>query len=476
MASSSVLRIDVLPDDEDAVFTQDHTPAPPPQHLRRRRANTDSALLCADLHTPPPPPPPGPHARGRGASSGYMSSCSNVQSPRNVIMQPHPHHLHRPLPSHSPLDHEELLSDYSTARQYSSSNYYQQREYEATLFRTGIYSRLEHSNTSTLTRNTPTGHRVPWTPPTSLQDDQLTAYHVELDSHLVDHVIRKPRHAHQRSLEGDHMIPRSHHAHQRSLEGDHVTPRSHHAHQRSLEGDHMTPRSHHTHQRSLEDHMTPRSHHAHQQSLDAENLNPNVPPPSSSHSNPGFKRQQSPPKTPLVLLLRTLEGLDGKVKRWLIKADQHLKWAEFENAIPYLESAIVHTRVYPSLQLILWELLGNAQMALGRSKKASICHLHHLAYSRAQGDQRGVARAECNLGISYMQLGLFKLAGRCFLQYLKNCRSLQVCRLLWYRFWLEASHPSISATAIQWNFSLMDTVHYREVVLQRSIKKFNIGQ
>lgn len=140
----------------------------------------------------------------------------------------------------------------------------------------------------------------------------------------------------------------------------------------------------------------------------------------------GMKRRRTPSGTPLAQVMKSLEGLDGKVKRWLIKADQHLKWEEFEKAVPFLENAIISTQVYPSLQMILWELLGNTQMALGMSKKASVCHLHHLAHSRAQGDLRSMTRAECNLGISYMQLGLLKLAGRCFLQYLKNSRSLQV--------------------------------------------------
>lgn len=195
------------------------------------------------------------------------------------------------------------------------------------------------------------------------------------------------------------------------------------------------------------DHMMPAAH-AHQYSLSTDQLQPNVTPSHSNvavnrrehyplstdqlqsntnpfHSNVGVKRHRSPPKTPLALVSKQLAGLDVDVRRWIVKADQHLKWEEFENAIPYLESVIVRTPAYPRLQLVLWELLGNAQMAIGMSKKASICHLHHLAHCRSQGDLRGLSRAECNLGIAYMQMGLYKLAGRCFLQYLKHCRSLQ---------------------------------------------------
>lgn len=131
------------------------------------------------------------------------------------------------------------------------------------------------------------------------------------------------------------------------------------------------------------------------------------------------------PRASLAVLSNQLAGLDGEVKRWLLKADQHLKWEEFESAVPFLESVIVRTSVYPRLQLLLWELLGNAQMALGASKKASVCYLHHLAFCRSLGDFRGLTRAECSLGIAYTQLGLLKLAGRCFLQYLGNSRRLE---------------------------------------------------
>ncbi len=125
-----------------------------------------------------------------------------------------------------------------------------------------------------------------------------------------------------------------------------------------------------------------------------------------------------------MTVLRRLERVDGDVKRWIIKADQYMKWEEFEKAIPFLEATVMRSEPFPQLQQILWELLGNAQMAVGMCKKASVCYLRHLAHSRALGDVRGVTRAECNLGISYMQLGLLKLAGRSFMQYLNNSRGL----------------------------------------------------
>lgn len=336
MASSSVLRIELAPDD----FTPARISSTwPPKH-RRQRAYTDSTLLSAHLD-PVPQRDEGhtlhPCAQGHGAagSSGYMSSCSNLHSPRVIVTRPHPSHLHGPLPFHSQREHEreELLSN---RREHSNSGYYHHRLYEDSL-RNGVYSRLDHSPADTLTRRTPQHH---WTPPTSLP---------------VDHVMPRPRHVHQHSLDMDQF------------------------------NSHLTP----------------------------------------LHSECGGKKRHGPPKTPLGLLLKRLEGLDGQVKRWIIKADQHLKWEEFDKAIPFLEGTIVQTQAYPNIQFVLWELLGNAQLAAGMTKKASVCYLHHLAYSRAQADFRSMTRAECNLGITYMQLGLLKLAGRSFLQYLRNSRSLQ---------------------------------------------------
>jgi len=130
-------------------------------------------------------------------------------------------------------------------------------------------------------------------------------------------------------------------------------------------------------------------------------------------------------KTLVTSVLEKLEEVDMEVKRWVVKADQHLKRSEYKDAIPYIEAVIVRIQPYHRLQLLLWELLGNAHMAVSNWKKASICHLHHLGYSRALKDFKSVTRAECNLGISYLKLDLLKLASRCFVQYLKNCKFLR---------------------------------------------------
>lgn len=305
MASSSQLRIEL---------------APPSSCLRRQRAYTDPSTLSDECHTSPHQLTPlGP--RGAGYSSGYMSSCS---SPR-VLLKPRP----------SWQRSEDLLSEQSDDLEQGNVREQQQQQQHATMH-DGIYSRLDHSANSTLTRHTSTQHTPSWIPPPPPPPTTGTG----MDHEATDQF-------------SEEYVP--------------------------------------------------------------------------FHSNIGVKRQRSPGagRTPLAVALETLGGLDEEVKRWLLKADRHLKWEEFESAIPFLESVIVRTQTLPRLQLVLWEFLGNAQLAVGKAKKASVCYLHHMAHCRAQGDYNGLTRAECNLGITYMQMGLLKLAGRCFLQYLKKCRSAQ---------------------------------------------------
>lgn len=126
----------------------------------------------------------------------------------------------------------------------------------------------------------------------------------------------------------------------------------------------------------------------------------------------------------MASILRKMEGLEAEVKRRIVKVDQQMKRGEYEEAIPVLEAILMRVQQYPRLQLLLWEHLGYAEIAVGHYKKASICYLHHLAHCRVLNDFKGMTKAECNLGIAYMKMGLLKLAGRCFLQYLKNCRNL----------------------------------------------------
>ena len=123
--------------------------------------------------------------------------------------------------------------------------------------------------------------------------------------------------------------------------------------------------------------------------------------------------------------LRDTRGLSQAVQKLLRKANDFLRNQQLKDAISCLESSLLHTNDHPLVQSLIWMLLGNAHVNLRDFSKASICHLHYLAFCRERNDFPGMTRAECSLGIAYMKLGLYKLAGRCFLQYLENCQLLQ---------------------------------------------------
>lgn len=137
---------------------------------------------------------------------------------------------------------------------------------------------------------------------------------------------------------------------------------------------------------------------------------------------PGLLRNHS---RPLLDALKRTRNLDPTTRRQLTTAEEFIHKGNSTDAIPYLEAGLVGTKEHPSLQSVVLELLGNARVAMGQYKKASICYMHHLAFCRELTDFHGMTKAECNLGIAYMKLGLLKLAGRCFLQYMENSKMLQ---------------------------------------------------
>lgn len=147
-----------------------------------------------------------------------------------------------------------------------------------------------------------------------------------------------------------------------------------------------------------------------------------VPPPPWQAMSPPVIIEQ--PRS-IKAALRATRGLSQVVQKLLRKADDFLRNQQLKDAISCLESSLLHTNEYPLVQSLIWMLLGNAHVNLGDFSKASICHLHYLAFCRERNDFPGMTRAECSLGIAYMKLGLYKLAGRCFLQYLENCQLLQ---------------------------------------------------
>ena len=137
---------------------------------------------------------------------------------------------------------------------------------------------------------------------------------------------------------------------------------------------------------------------------------------------PGFLRKQP---RPLLTALKRLRNLDATTRKRLKGADEFIRKGKFADAIPCLEAGLVGADEHPRLQSLIWMLLGNTHVAMGQYKKASVCHMHHLAFCRELADFPGMTKAECNLGIAYMKLGLLKLAGRCFLQYMENSKMLQ---------------------------------------------------
>lgn len=145
-----------------------------------------------------------------------------------------------------------------------------------------------------------------------------------------------------------------------------------------------------------------------------------APPPWQAMGPPIIEQPRS-----IKAALRETRGLSQALQKQLRKADDFLRNQQLKDAISCLESSLLHTNDYPLVQSLIWMLLGNAHVNLGDFSKASICHLHYLAFCRERNDFPGMTRAECSLGIAYMKLGLYKLAGRCFLQYLENCQLLQ---------------------------------------------------
>lgn len=115
--------------------------------------------------------------------------------------------------------------------------------------------------------------------------------------------------------------------------------------------------------------------------------------------------------------------LSSAVRASLEAADRCIASGNNKKAIPHLE-AVLEGSENPELHALVWRLLGNAHFSMTNFKKASVCHLHCMAFCREIDDIAGLARANCNIGICYMQLGAFKLAGRCFIQYLEVSRLL----------------------------------------------------
>ena len=100
----------------------------------------------------------------------------------------------------------------------------------------------------------------------------------------------------------------------------------------------------------------------------------------------------------LLSSLRNATGLNDILKSHLLEADRLICSGKTAEAIPCLEEAIINAKNNSRLQCILWRILGNAHLSLGHHKKASVCHMHQLAFCRELDDFTGITMAECNLG------------------------------------------------------------------------------
>ena len=157
--------------------------------------------------------------------------------------------------------------------------------------------------------------------------------------------------------------------------------------------------------------------------LPPQTLPPQTFPPPSDRPSRRLERKYT--LADLMAKARRMCGRGTEIQERLAEADRYINRGKNAFAIPLLENALMLVGEEPQLQCLLWRLLGNAHLSLGHFKKASVCHMHQLAFCRELSDFEGMTRAECNLGIAYMKLGLLKLAGRCFVQYLDNSKIIQ---------------------------------------------------
>lgn len=134
----------------------------------------------------------------------------------------------------------------------------------------------------------------------------------------------------------------------------------------------------------------------------------------------GLKRRRGR----LHTVVKHVQGLDEAVRRQLMHADELLCNKRTAEAIPCLEASIPSCNDHPQLMSLLWLFLGNANMAVGQYKKASISYVHHLAYCKELQDVPNETMAECNLGIAYLKQGFLRLAGKCFIQFLGHAQAM----------------------------------------------------
>lgn len=93
----------------------------------------------------------------------------------------------------------------------------------------------------------------------------------------------------------------------------------------------------------------------------------------------------------------------------------------YNEAIPYLEGALMLGTDDIELKGVIWSLLGTSHFQLGNYESAARCHMHDMATCKESGDEEGELKACCNFGIAMQMQGRLKVAGRSFLKYMAGC-------------------------------------------------------
>ena len=117
-------------------------------------------------------------------------------------------------------------------------------------------------------------------------------------------------------------------------------------------------------------------------------------------------------------------GVAAEGAKFLARANSLINSGNCNAAIQHLEGAL-NSSSDAHLQKQIWRLLGNCHSSNRSYKKASVAYLHYLGMCRELGDFPGATRAYCCLGITFMNQGLYTLAGNCFLQHLDNSQIMK---------------------------------------------------
>ena len=117
-------------------------------------------------------------------------------------------------------------------------------------------------------------------------------------------------------------------------------------------------------------------------------------------------------------------GVAAEGAKFLARANSLINSGNCNAAIQHLEGALKSSSD-AHLQKQIWRLLGNCHSSNRSYKKASVAYLHYLGMCRELGDFPGATRAYCCLGITFMNQGLYTLAGNCFLQHLDNSQIMK---------------------------------------------------